>query len=140
MKTKPFVIIVILSLLLIAFITNPDKDKHLQNASQVLMEKAGADNSGLAGIFLELLSKEVARSKVEISNYYLFSVSYVYSEERNKTMNLGLGVFGQVISLVSDEDLKRYKTGSTKTPSKDNQGSKKEADSETQKKLDDLIG
>lgn len=163
MKTKPIVIIVILSLMLVAFITNPDKDRHLQNASQVLMEKAYVDNSGMKGIFLELLSKEVARSKVEISNYYLFSISYVYSEERNKTMSLGLGLYGQVIPILSESDYKEYKSGDKvdttsieKTESKElsiennagSVGAEKEKDTQgteaerktEQKKLDDLIG
>lgn len=140
MNKKVIYLFFIVVLLLAAFITNPTKEKHLENATEFLMKESGADNSGIQGLFLESFSKEVARSKTEISNYYFFSISYVYSNERNKTMNLGLGIFGQVIPLVNDKSFEEYKSGIENNNEVEKKKPKKEVDPETQKKLDDLIG
>ncbi|GAB5565172.1 MAG: hypothetical protein Wins2KO_22350 [Winogradskyella sp.] len=140
MNKKVIYLFFIVVLLLAAFITNPTKEKHLENATEFLMKESGADNSGIQGLFLESFSTEVARSKTEIYNYYFFSISYVYSNERNKTMNLGLGIFGQVIPLVNDKSFEEYKSGIEINNEVEKKKPKKEVGPETQKKLDDLIG
>lgn len=137
MKTKPLTIILILAILLIAFITNPSKDKHVNNAVEIIFNE---DNDlGILSGLVETLYKPTIAPKVKMDNYFLFSISYLNLKEDNERVNLGVGLFGQVLSINDSDKLKELNGSNSNRTLKELNNNKPE-DSETQKKLKDLIG
>jgi len=109
MKTKTITIISILALLLVAFITNPSKDKHVDNAVEIMFNQEEGDDLGIFGGLVETFYKPTIAPKVKVSNYYIFSTSYFYSKKADKTISLGIGVFGQVFPISNPDDVKQQK-------------------------------
>ncbi|BDW93360.1 hypothetical protein MACH07_21920 [Flagellimonas marinaquae] len=111
MNTKTITILAIIALLLTAFITNPSQQKHSDVVlNQIVKQVEGDDGIGesiasgaVLGIAKMLLSQEV-----EVKNFYLFSISYIHSDSRNKTINAGLGLFGQVFPIARKEDWEEF--------------------------------
>jgi len=112
MNTKAITILAIIAILLTAFITNPSQKKHADVFIEDVMNnyvepEMGTDDlatgavSGIAKMFLS--------QRVKVKNYYLFSISYIHSKSRNKDLNTGLGLFGQVFPIASEKDWKEYK-------------------------------
>ncbi len=123
MKTIPFVLTLLLFIILIAFITNPGREKHAENATQILIsqdiEKEG--NWGMMGGLVGTFVKETVSGNIEIKNYYLFSKSHIYSERRDLKLDLGFGIFGQVMPIASEEELIAYEKAPT-AEKKENRG------------------
>ena len=109
MNTKTITVISIIALLLVAFITNPSKDKHVDNAVEIMFNKQEGDDLGILGGLVETFYKPTIAPKVKIDNYYIFSISYFNSKKRNKKVSLGLGIFGQVFTLAKPDDIKAQK-------------------------------
>ncbi len=84
MKTKTITIISIIALLLVAFITNPSKDKHVDNAVEIVFNEDDGDELGIFGGLVETFYKPTIAPKVKIDNYYIFSISYFNSKRRTK--------------------------------------------------------
>ena len=109
MKTKTVTIISIIALLIVAFITNPSKDKHIDNAVETVFNEEDGDDLGILGGLVETFYKPTIAPKVKVDNYYIFSISYFNSKKRSKTVSLGLGFFGQVFPLAKPDDVKEQK-------------------------------
>lgn len=123
MKTRPFILTLLFFILLIAFITNPGREKHAENATQILISQniEKEENSGMMGGLVGTFVKETVSGNIEIKNYYLFSKSHIYSERRNLKLDLGFGIFGQVMPIASEEELIAYEKAPT-TEKKNTQG------------------
>lgn len=123
MKTKPLLIVIIILLLVGAFMTNPGRDKHAEAATEILLglNRGGGENYGILGGLLGSFMEGFVGGNLKIDNYYLFSVSSIYSESRQKSLNLGLGLFDQVIPIASPEDVAAFQDA----PKKDVQEQKR---------------
>ena len=121
MKKINLTIGIIISVFLIAFLTNPGPEKHqeklkvkltdyLQKASEEnmsesddMMEKAG---TSLGLMFGELIIEEITQEMVTIDNYVFFSTTKVILPDESKT--IGFGILGNVfISSKLDELFKK---------------------------------
>ncbi len=109
MNTKTITILSIIALLLVAFITNPSKDKHVDNAVEIVFNEQGGDDLGIFGGLVETFYKPTIAPKVRVNNYYIFSISYFNPKNRDKTVSLGVGLFGQVFPLATLNDIKKQK-------------------------------
>ncbi|MEO2063260.1 MAG: hypothetical protein ABGW97_09780 [Christiangramia sp.] len=115
MKTSQFFILLIIGVLLTAFITNPDRKKHSEKATEILFETNQEDeNYGILGGLVSTLASKTVESNIKIKDYYLFSKSYAFSPSRNRKLNLGFGIFGQVLSLADSTDINIYLKQSSK--------------------------
>lgn len=147
MNTKTITIISIIAILLIAFITNPSKQKHVDKTVEVLFHNDS--DLGILGGLVDTFYKPTIAPKVKVDNYYVFSISYLRLKENNKRMNIGIGLFGQVLSIVNENDLELFNKGNstnspkkkkkTTIPSTQTKQVKKETDKQTKDKLDNLI-
>ena len=109
MKTKTITIISIIALLLVAFMTNPSKDKHVDNVIEIVFNREEGSNFKIYGSLIETFCKPTLAPKIKVDNYYIFSISYFNSKNRNRTFSLGLGLFGQVSPLTTSDSLKEQK-------------------------------
>jgi len=111
MKTKAIIISgIIVLILLLAFITNPEKEKHVNNAVEKIINEDGGDDLWILGGLVDTFLKPTLAPKIKVSNYYLFSISHISSKDKNQKLNLGFGIFGQVISLSTKEELNQFKS------------------------------
>ena len=109
MKNGQFVLLLSIGILLTAFITNPSREKHAENATELLFNLNNSKGSfGILGGLVSTFSKETIKANIKIEDYYLFSKSYAFSTSRNKWLELGLGLFGQIIPLSDSTDVKEY--------------------------------
>jgi hypothetical protein len=67
MKTKTIIIISILALLLVAFITNPSKGKHVDNAVEIMFNEEEGDDLGILGGLVETFYRPTIAPKVIIT-------------------------------------------------------------------------
>jgi|GEM_PF-5914579 len=96
---KSTTLILILALLLIAFITNPSKEKHLQNGLEIAFDNSNEKNDyGVVENLISKFEKEKLITKINVKNYYLCSISSLHIGD-NDDISLGLGLFGQIIPL-----------------------------------------
>lgn len=112
MKSKFTLIIVVLALLLVAFITNPTRDKHSENANHLFVENVLSEegkSKSLTDALLSGISEQMIEANLKIDDYYIFSISYLHSASRNKELKLGVGVLGRVYPLADKADFKEYK-------------------------------
>ncbi|WP_026836537.1 hypothetical protein [Gillisia sp. JM1] len=125
MKTGQFILLLCIGVLLASFITNPDREKHAENATEMLFQlNKEEDNYGILGGLISTFSKETVKANIKIKNYYLFSKSYIYSPSRDKRLDLGLGIFGQVVPLSHSEEIESFqKLPAKSTSSKINESS-----------------
>ncbi|HET8885605.1 MAG TPA: hypothetical protein VFM70_04540 [Salinimicrobium sp.] len=111
MKTSTIIILSIISIIFLAFITNPGREKHTENGLEVLffLNEEKEEGLGIFGGLISTFAKETLAAKIRIEDYYLFSVSYIYSPTRDVTLDLGIGIFGQVFPLASEQEVLVYK-------------------------------
>lgn len=115
MKTSQFSILLLIGILLTAFITNPDRKKHSEKATEILFDVNEDDeNYGILGGLIGSFSTSTIEGNIKIKDYYLFSKSYIYSPSRNKKLDLGLGFLGKVIPLSDYTDVQKYLDEGTK--------------------------
>ena len=108
MKTKNAVLI-ISGILLLAFITNPKKQRHVEKASEVVSEHlASEEQADLFTIAMGSLVGAIVGYKMEVDNYLFFTTSSIRSKKRNKTLLCGVGLFGQVIWVASKKDIEDF--------------------------------
>lgn len=120
MKIKSIIAIGILILiLLLAFITNPDKEKHVNHAVEKMINEDHGDDLGILGGLVDTFLKPTLAPKIKVDNYYLFSISHITSKDKKHNISLGLGIFGQVISLYSNEELQQFKSDNKPLSKKD---------------------
>ena len=97
--------IAVLILLLIAYLTNPDVEKHqlvVQDHVQTLRAQSSGDNSiQKASVVSENESKSTVTSVVDRTDFFLFSLTKLRLPTNSKT--IGLGMFGNVF--LSDEKI-----------------------------------
>ena len=140
MNTKTITTLSIIAIILIAFITNPSKQKHVDKSVEVLFHD---DNDlGILSGMVDTFYKPTIAPKVKIDNYYIFSVSYVRSKNKNKRMNIGLGLFGQVLSIASGDDVNRFNNTDTTKEKKQKKSTEQEIEKtkDVDKAIDNLIG
>ena len=70
--------------------------------------KSDANSTALARGALTGITKMLFAQEVKVKNYYLFSISFLHSKKRNKTIYAGLGLFGQVFPIASDQDWEEW--------------------------------
>lgn len=111
MNTKTITILAVIALLLTAFITNPSQQKHSDVVLDQMVKQIESESetsSSLASGAILGITKMLLSQEVEVKNYYLFSISYIHSDSRNKTINAGVGLFGQVFPIASKEDWEEF--------------------------------
>ena len=101
--------IIVAAVLLIAFITNPGKEKHVEKASEVISENLSSEEeAGLFAIAMGSLVGAVVGYKLELDNFLFFTTSSMRSKKRDKTLLCGVGLFGQVIWVASKKDVEDF--------------------------------
>ncbi len=109
MKTQTAIIsATLVIILLLAFITNPDKEKHVNAAIERIVNED--DRLGILGGLVDTFFKPTLAPSIKVNNYYLFSISHVTAKDKKQKINLGLGIFGQVISLATKRELEQFKS------------------------------
>ncbi|PRX56373.1 hypothetical protein [Flagellimonas meridianipacifica] len=109
MNTKTITILAIIAILLTAFITNPTEEKHSDFALKQMIELESKEKGNTFGEGPAYgIAKLLGLVNVDIKNYYLFSISYMHSKKRSKTIYIGFGIFGQVFPIASDQDWKEW--------------------------------
>ena len=120
MNTKTIIISgIIVLILLLAFITNPEKEKHVNNAVEKILNEDGGDDLGILGGLVDTFLKPTLTPKIKVSNYYLFSISHISSKDKKKKINLGFGIFCQVISLATQDEIGEFRSYKEKTITKE---------------------
>lgn len=103
---------IVIAVLLIAFVTNPGKEKHVEKASEVFSEYLVSE--GEADVFTIAagsLIGAIVGYKMELDNFLFFTTSSIRSKKRDKTLLCGVGLFGQVIWVASRKDVEDFKSG-----------------------------
>lgn len=111
MNTKTITVLATIAIILIAFITNPSQQKHSDVVIEQMVEhenKSDANSNALVTGALTGITKMLFAQEVKVKNYYLFSISYLHSKKRDKTIYAGLGLFGQVFPIASEQDWKEW--------------------------------
>lgn len=107
---KSTTIVILVFLLLIAFITNPTREKHVENGLEILFNTNDENQDyGIVGGLISTFEKDNLSTRININNYYLFSLSSLYLNDDNVNLRLGFGIFGQVFPLSNYENYKIYK-------------------------------
>jgi hypothetical protein len=87
--------LIFFGLLVVAFITNPDKNKHTEKLNEKLYDIVPEnDQTSIFKKIGKIVSNPLLDKVITVDNYYLFSVSKI--EILGKTETLGYGVFGMV--------------------------------------------
>ena len=98
--------IIIAAVLLVAFVTNPGKEKHVENASEIFSEHlALEEESALMNYAIGSTVEALITHRVRLNNYLLFSTSSIYSPQKNESLLYGIGFLGQVFPLASEDDI-----------------------------------
>ncbi len=106
---KSTTIVIIVFLLLIAFITNPTREKHVENGIEIIFNTNDENQDyGIVGGLISTFEKDNLSTRINIDNYYLFSLSNLYLKDSKVNLKLGFGIFGQVFPLSNYEDYKVY--------------------------------
>ena len=97
------------ALLLVLFFTNPGSEIH-QISYRSLFITAFAENwpNGDEPPSSFDALNHASTTRMKTTDYHLLSLSYVKSIETGKIIIIGTGIFGQVISLSSPDDLRFY--------------------------------
>ena len=108
MKNKNAVLI-ISGILLLAFITNPKKQRHVEKASEVITEYLASEGEAdLFTVAMGSLVGVIVGYKMEVDNYLFFTTSSIRSKQRGKTLLCGVGLFGQVVWVASKKDIEDF--------------------------------
>lgn len=111
MNTKTIAILgIIVIILSLAFITNPDKEKHVNYAVEKIINEENGEDLGILGGLVDTFLKPTLAPKIKVENYYLFSISQLSSKDKKRRVNLGLGVFGQVIPLATTDEINKFRS------------------------------
>lgn len=106
---KPILIVAVIGIILVAFITNPTREKHVNNGLEIIFDTNNKkEGYGVVGGLISTFEKETLSATLNLDNYYLFSISSVGSNKKEDQLKLGLGIFGQVIPISSHEDYKSF--------------------------------
>jgi hypothetical protein len=91
-----FRFLIFIAILVVAFITNPDKQRHVEKINDKLYDLLPVnEQKSIIGTLGRVVSDKVTEQLVTVDNYYLFSVSKF--EIMGKTEVIGYGFFGTVI-------------------------------------------
>lgn len=101
MKKTNLIILIIGLIVLVLFITNPKPEQHKSAVKDLfinyLRNNTPAPNSGFEamGNAMAIMTIEnMVQRDVQIKNYYLFSLTYFWSEGISR--NVGIGILGNV--------------------------------------------
>ena len=101
--------IVVAAIFLVAFITNPGKEKHIKKASEVFSEYSSSEGEAdLFTVAMGSLLGAIVGYKMELDNFLFFTTSSIRSKERGKTLLCSVGLFGQVIWVASENDFEDF--------------------------------
>ncbi|MDT0646945.1 hypothetical protein RM545_09600 [Zunongwangia sp. F260] len=101
--------ILIAAVLLLAFITNPGKEKHVEKASEVISEYLSSEGEAdLFTVAMGSLVGAVVGYKMDIDNFLFFTTSSIRSSKKDDTLLCGVGVFGQVIWVASENNIEEF--------------------------------
>lgn len=97
------------AVLLVAFITNPGKEKHVEKASEVISEYLSSEEEAdLFTIAMGSLVGAVVGYKMEVDNYLFFTTSSIRSKQRDEKLLCGVGFFGQVVWVASEKNIEDF--------------------------------
>ena len=97
------------AILLVAFITNPGKEKHVKKASEVFSEQLSSEEgTDLLAVAMGSLLGTIIGYKMELDNFLFFTTSSIRSKKRDKTLLCSVGFFGQVIWVASENDVEDF--------------------------------
>lgn len=102
---KVWRIIIPAAILLVLAFTCPNKDKHVEAIHTELIdyveEKSGSGEAKLASLGADIIDKVIV-SKLDVSNYLLFSTGSL--KERGKRKMVSLGILGNVFIFGLEKD------------------------------------
>ena len=115
-KATYFVILILVALVVIAYLTNPDERQHqaaakekLHQIADNLLAKYGIEPGFISGLGIDITDQFVNKlieSHITVDNYFLFSTTNVTWDGRSQI--IGIGIFKQVfISNKADEILQQ---------------------------------
>lgn len=115
-KATYFVILILVALVVIAYLTNPDERQHqaaskekLHQIADNLLAKYGIEPGFISGLgidFTDPFVDSLIESHITVDNYFLFSTTNVTWDGRSQI--IGIGIFKQVfISNKADEILQQ---------------------------------
>lgn len=115
-KATYFVILILVALVVIAYLTNPDERQHqaaakekLHQIADNLLAKYGIEPGFISGLgidFTDPFVDSLIESHITVDNYFLFSTTNVTWEGQSQI--IGIGIFKQVfISNKADEILQQ---------------------------------
>jgi len=115
-KATYFVILILVALVVIAYLTNPDERQHqaaakekLHQIADNLLAKYGIEPGFISGLGIDITDQFVDKlieSHITVDNYFLFSTTNVHWDGRSQI--IGIGIFKQVfISNKADEILQQ---------------------------------
>lgn len=101
--------IIATAIFLLAFMTNPGKEKHVKKASEVFSEYLSSEGEAdLLTVAMGSMFGAVVGYKMELDNFLFFTTSSIRSKKRGKTLLCGIGLFGQVIWVASENDIEDF--------------------------------
>ena len=106
---KNYLILLVLALLPLLFLLNPGLEKHQVGYQQLFLDtvaQASLEDDNPRPIFDEV--DHAVTTEMKMTNYHLFSVSYVKSDQTKRLHIIGLGLFGNVFRLSSPKELRFY--------------------------------
>lgn len=115
-KATYFVILILVALVVIAYLTNPDERQHqaaakekLHQIADNLLAKYGIEPGFISGLGIDITDQFVDKlieSHITVDNYFLFSTTNI--EWEGQSQIIGIGIFKQVfISNKADEILQQ---------------------------------
>ena len=115
-KASYFVLLILVALVVLAYITNPDEHQHqaaakekLHKVAENLLAKYGIEPGFISGLGIDITDQFVDKlieSHITVDNYFLFSTTNI--EWEGQSQIIGIGIFKQVfISNKADEILQQ---------------------------------
>ena len=115
-KATYFVILILVALVVIAYLTNPDERQHqaaakekLHQIADNLLAKYGIEPGFISGLGIDITDQfldKLIESHITVDNYFLFSTTNI--EWEGQSQIIGIGIFKQVfISNKADEILQQ---------------------------------
>ena len=101
-----FRLLLFITLIVIAFMTNPDKSTHIEKINDKLFDLLpNNEKTSIIKSIGRVVSDQVLDRVISVNNYLVFSVSKI--EIMGKSETIGYGVFGMVIftDKIRDVDL-----------------------------------